>query len=166
DNPDATDALIRAYTLYNMPPNPEKNSRMVALYERAVELDPSSAPALAGLAEVLLASVQTTTSDDPTASFKSRRAEDLLARADVLDQNEMRLQLPRTFLLTKQGRCAEAMQAARRVIEAHPVLSGPYQWLGVCLMREGRMEEAVQRFEQAIRTNPRTPQIDTRYRGM
>jgi len=28
------------------------------------------------------------------------------------------------------------------------------------------MAEAVQRFEQAIRTNPRTPQIDTRYRLM
>ncbi len=31
DNPDATDALVRAYALYNMPPNPEKQSRMVAL---------------------------------------------------------------------------------------------------------------------------------------
>jgi TolB-like protein/DNA-binding winged helix-turn-helix (wHTH) protein/Tfp pilus assembly protein PilF len=166
DNPDATDALIRAYTLYNLPPNPEKNSRMVALYERAVELDPSSAPALAGLAEVLVASVPLVTTDDPTAPFKFRRAEDLVARADLLDPHEMRLLMARTFLLTKQGRCAEAIQAAQRVIEAHPVLSGPYQWLGMCLMREGHLEEAVQQFEQAIRTNPRTPQIDTRYRLM
>ena len=166
DNPDATDALVRAYTLYNLPPNPEKNSRMVALYERAVELDPASVPALAGLAEVLLDSVQPMTSDDPTVPFKFRRAEDLVARADLLDPHEMRLLMARTFLLTKQGRCAEAMQAAQRVIEAHPVLSGPYQWLGNCLMRKGRMEEAVQRFEQAIQTNPRTPQIGTRYRLM
>ena len=166
DNPDATDALVRAYALYNMPPNPEKNSRMVALYERAVELDPFSAPALAGLAEVLVESLQKVAGDDPMAPFKFRRAEHLLARADLLDPNEMRLLMARTYLLTRQDRCAEAMQAARRAIEAHPVLSGPYQWLGMCLLREGRAAEAVQQFEQAIRTNPRTPQIDTRYRLM
>ncbi len=33
DNTDATDVLIRACTLYNMPPNPEKNSRMLVLYD-------------------------------------------------------------------------------------------------------------------------------------
>ena len=166
DNPDATDALVRAYTLYNMPPNPEKNSRMVALYERAIELDPSSAPALAGLAEVLLASVPTVTRDDPTAPLKFRRADELIDRADLLDPHEMRLLMARTLLLTRQGRCAEAMQAAQRVIEAHPILSGPYYWTGMCLLREGRAAEAVQQVEQAIRTNPRTPQIDTRYRLM
>ncbi len=139
---------------------------MVALYERAVELDPSSAPALAGLAEVLVSSVPTVTSDDPTAPFKFRRAEDLISQADLLDPNEMRFLMARTFLLTRQGRCAEAMQAARRAIEAHPILSGPYYWTGMCLIREGRAAEAVQQVEQAIWANPRTPQIDTRYRLM
>jgi adenylate cyclase len=166
DNPDATDALVRAYTLYNMPPNPEKNSRMVALYERAIELDPSSVPALAGLAEVLLASVPTVSRDDPTAPLKFRRAEELIDRADLLDPHEMRLLMARTFLLTRQGRCAEAMQAAQRVIEAHPILSGPYYWTAMCLLREGRAAEAVQQVEQAIWANPRTPQMDTRYRLM
>ena len=65
-----------------------------------------------------------------------------------------------------QSRCTELIAVAQRTIEAHPVLSGPYQWLGICLMREGRPAEAVQRLEQAIRTNPRTPQIDNRYRLM
>jgi hypothetical protein len=37
-----------------MPPSPQRQTQLVGLYERAVELDPSSAPALAGPAEALL----------------------------------------------------------------------------------------------------------------
>jgi tetratricopeptide (TPR) repeat protein len=166
DNPDATDALIRAYALYNMPPSPLKHDQLLGLYERAVALDPTSAAALGGLAETLLDSLPAVTSDDPTAPFKFRRAEELLGRADLLDPNEMRAMIARVFLLSRQDRCAEVISAARRTIEAHPVLSGPYQWLGICLLREGRPAEAVQQLEQAIRTNPRTPQIDNRYRLM
>ena len=98
DHPDATDALVRAYALYNMPPSPKKQTQMVGLYERAVELDPSSAPALAGLAEALLDSL-CRSSDDPTAPAKLRRAEELVGRAEILEPNEMRVMFARTFLL-------------------------------------------------------------------
>src|SRR4051794_3186192 len=54
DNADATDALIRAYALYNAPPSPQKHNQLLALYERAVALNPSSAAALGGLADTLL----------------------------------------------------------------------------------------------------------------
>jgi TolB-like protein/tetratricopeptide (TPR) repeat protein len=166
DNPDATDALMRAYTMYNMPPSAEKNSQLVPLYERAVELDPSSAPALAGLAEALLESLPAMTSDDPTAPFKLRRAEALLARADLIDPNEMRAAIARPYLLVKQDRCVEAIAAAQRAIEAHPVLSGTHFWLGNCLLREGRAAEAVRSLEQAIRVNPRSPHVNGRFRQM
>ncbi len=70
----------------------------------------------------------------------------------------------RTFLLGKQDRCSELIPAARRAIEAHPNSGGTRQWFGVCLLRDGRAAEAVRHFEQAIRVNPRSPQIDNRYR--
>jgi hypothetical protein len=91
----ATDALVRAYALYNMPPTPQKHAQLVALYERAVALDPSSAPALAGLAETLLDSLPAVSSDDPAAPFKLRRAEELLNRADLINPNELRLLVAR-----------------------------------------------------------------------
>ena len=166
DDRDATDALIRAYALYNAPPSPQKHDRLLALYERAVALNPSSAAALGGLAETLLDTLPAVISDDPTAPFKFRRVEELLGRADLLDPNEMRAMIARVYLFSRQDRCAEVVSAARRTIEVHPVLSGPHQWLAICLLREGRPAEAVQRLEQAIRTNPRTPQIDNRYRLM
>jgi len=163
DSVDATDALIRAYALYNMPPSPQKHEQLLALYERAVALNPSSAAALGGLADTLLDTLPVG-GDDPATPFKLRRAEELLNRASLLDPNELRIQFPRIHLLGLQGRCAELISVAERTIEAHPVLSGAYQWLGICLLREGRPAEAMQWLEQAIRTNPRTPQIDNRYR--
>ncbi len=164
-NPDATDALVHAYALYFMPPSPQKRTRLVALFERAVELDPSSALALAGLAEALLDSL-TFYGDDPTAPEKLRRAEDLVSRAELIDPTNKMVMWTRVFLLGMQRRCAEVVPAAHRAIEAHPHLSGTAQWLGICVLREGRPAEAVRWFEQSIRTMPFNPQIHIRYRLM
>ena len=166
DHPDATDALVRAHALYNMPPSPQKQTQLVGLYERAVELDPSSAPALAGLAEALLDGLPAVSSDDPTVPAKLRRTEELVSRAELLDPNEMHVMFARTYLLGTQGRCTEAIPAARRAIEAHPNRPGTEQWFGICLLRDGRAAEAVRHFEQAIRVNPRSHELDNRYRYM
>jgi adenylate cyclase len=53
-NPDAADLLLQARALYDRPPSPQRMTQVVALYERATKLDPSSVEALAGLAEALL----------------------------------------------------------------------------------------------------------------
>jgi len=49
---------------------------VIARLERALELDPSSAVGMAGLAEALLSSVNLW-SDDPAAPAKIRRAEEV-----------------------------------------------------------------------------------------
>jgi TolB-like protein/DNA-binding winged helix-turn-helix (wHTH) protein/tetratricopeptide (TPR) repeat protein len=165
-NPDATDALLRAYALYFMPPSPQKKTRLVALFEQAVELDPASALALAGLAEALLDSLPFLIGDDPTAPAKLRRAEELVSRAELIDPNHKMVMWTRTFLLGKQERCAELVPAAHRAIEAHPRLTGTTQWLGICLLREGKAAEAIPWFEQSIRAMPFNPQIHIRYRLM
>jgi adenylate cyclase len=166
DHPDANDALVRAHALYNMPPSPQKQTQLLGLYERAVELDPSSAPALAGLAEALLDGLPVVSNDDPTVPARLRRAEELVSRAELLDPNEMHVMFARTYLLGKQDRCPEAIPAARRAIEAHPNRPGTEQWYGICLLRDGRAAEAVRHFEQAIRVNPRSHELDNRYRYM
>lgn len=166
DNPDATDALVQAYALYFMPPSPQKRTRLVALFEKAVERDPVSAVALAGLAEALLDSLPSFSGDDPTAPAKLRRSEELVGRAELIDPNNKMVMWTRTFLLGIQGRCAELVPAALRAIEAHPRLSGTTQWLGICLLREGRAAEAIPWFERSIRVMPFNPQIYIRYRFM
>jgi predicted Zn-dependent protease len=119
-------------------------------YERAVQLDPSSAETLAGLAEALLESVPYWSTDDPTAPAKFRRAEQLIGQAELLRPDNLRVMLARVFLLLRQARCPELIPFAQRASEAHPLLSSLYVSQGVCLLFAGRAAEAVARFKQAI----------------
>ena len=64
-NPDVADLLLQARALSNRGFTPQLLNQELALYERAVKLDPSSAIALAGLADVLLDSIPVWT-EDPT----------------------------------------------------------------------------------------------------
>jgi TolB-like protein len=161
-NPDAADVLLRARALGNRPPSPELQAELLALYARAVELDPSSARALAGLAEALLDSI-VTWDEDPTVPVKLRRAEELIARAELLRPDDMKVMWARVYLLGMQGRRAEVIPAAQRVIEAYPNLSGPHLWMGISLTHAGRAADAVAAFQRAIRISPRSPHIHSRY---
>ena len=158
-NPDVADILLRARSVYNRPPTPQRQDELVALYERAIELDPNSAAALAGLAEALLDGFANV--EDPTNPEKMRRAEELIKRAELLRPDDMMVMWTRVYLLGWQDRCPELMVAAQRAVEVHPTLTGPRQWRGICLMRMGRPAEAIPELEQAIRINPRNPGIET-----
>ena len=92
-NPDVTDIVLRALSLEAIPPNPQRRSQIISLYERALELDPSSAMALAGLAESVVDSISI--SKDPTAPEKFRRAEELVQRAEQLRPYDMRVMFAR-----------------------------------------------------------------------
>ena len=167
DHPDATDALVRAHALYNMPPSPQKHTQLVGLYERAVELDPSSAPALAGLAEALLDSLPAVSNDDPTVPAKLRRAEELVSRAELLDPNEMHVMFARTVPAWDAGpvrRKRSRLRGApsRRIPTAPAPNSGS---ASACCATAERLKRSTS-FEQAIRVNPRSHELDNRYRYM
>jgi adenylate cyclase len=163
-NPDLTDLLLRARWLNNLPQNPQRDAQKIDLLERAVELDPFSATALAGLAEALLDSGSGPISDDPTASDKLRRAEDLVRRAEQLRPNDMLVMFTKVYLLGKQFRCSEVVPAAQRAISAYPNINSTHYWLGICFMFDGRAAEAIPEIEQSIRLNPRNSYVWNRYR--
>ena len=75
-NPDATDILLRARALDKLPRNPQRQAEIVALFERAVELDPMSATALAGLGQALLDSfaLNALTTRPDRRSFAERKS--------------------------------------------------------------------------------------------
>src|SRR5262249_27148842 len=153
-NPEVADLLLRARSIWLRPHTPEQLAGQVPLLERAVELDPNSATALAGLAEALLDSFYNQ-GEDPTAPDKFRRAEELLKRAELLRPDRGIVMWVRVYLLGRQDRCQEAIPAAQRTIEVYPGGGGSNQWLGICLMRMGRAAEAITQFQQAIRIHPR-----------
>jgi TolB-like protein/class 3 adenylate cyclase/tetratricopeptide (TPR) repeat protein len=161
-NPDAADILLRARALNNVPHNLQVHAELVELYERAVALDPSSATALAGLAEALLDSI-VAWDEDPTVPGKLRRAEQLITQAELLRPDDMNVMWARVYLLGMQGRRAEVIPAAQRAIETYPNLGGPHLWMGICLTHAGRAEDAIPEFERAIRISPRSPYSHMRY---
>jgi TolB-like protein/class 3 adenylate cyclase/tetratricopeptide (TPR) repeat protein len=161
-NPEVSDLLLQARSLYHQPVTPETQSQIVTLYERAVELDPSSAAGLAGLAEALLDTPFQ--ADDPTAAFKIRRAEQLLTKAEQLRPDDEKVMWVRVYLLGAQRRHPEAMQAARRAIEdALRNHSGTHFRLAMCLLCEGKAADAIPALEQALRLNPRNPHNSNRF---
>ena len=165
-NPDVTDILLRARSIYNRPVTPARQAELVPLYERAVELDPSSATALAGLAEALLDSIIGNLPADPAAPVTLRRAEELLSRAELLHPEDITVMWVRVYLLRAQNRCPAVIASARRAIEAYPSFSATHFAVGSCLLSMGRSAEAIPELEYAIRINPRNSNNFTRYQEM
>jgi adenylate cyclase len=159
--PDAADVLLQARALDYRPVTPQTQRQLLALYERAVQLDPSSAQALAGLANAILDSIFTI--EDPTTPAKLHRAEELVAQAELLRPDLVIVMWARVFLLGRQNRCPELIPAAQTLNEANPNWSGGHLWLGICLLADGRAADAIPEFERAIRINPRNPQNFNRY---
>ena len=54
DNPDALDLLLRAWTLFKKPADPELLKQTTELLEQALQLEPSSVPVMLSLADRLL----------------------------------------------------------------------------------------------------------------
>jgi adenylate cyclase len=164
-NPDVSDIQLSARALLHRGATPQLASQAASLFERALELEPNSVTALAGLAEALVDSGGRFW-DDPAAPARVRRAEELLTRAELLRADDGKVMWVRVYLLGVQGRYAEAIAAAQGAIAAHPNSPGPYYWLGLCLMFNGRAAEAIVEFKQAIRIHPRNPHNHNRHYGI
>jgi adenylate cyclase len=165
-NMSATDIELRARALRsNLAPSPQRWTEVVSLYERATQLEPSSVTALTGLANSLIDAAHSKF-EDPTTAEKYRRADELIARAELLHPDHMEVMCARVYLLGKQGRYAELVPIAQRGIELYPIRTNFSLWLGTCLMRTGRAEDAIPQLEREIRLSPRNAQIHARYELM
>jgi TolB-like protein/class 3 adenylate cyclase len=161
-NPDGFDLMLQARALQQRPHSLDLEKQILALYEGAVRLDPSLATALAGLAEALL-DTNSSVAEDPAVPARFRRAEELVAKAELLQPQNQKVMWARVYLLAGEQRCDEVIPAAKRTIELYPTNSGPIYRTGLCLLRAGRAAEAIPVFEQAIRMNPRNGQNFSRY---
>jgi TolB-like protein/tetratricopeptide (TPR) repeat protein len=162
ENLNVEDVLLLAQSVYNMPSSPRKYERLTALFERALELDPSSLRGMTGLAEALLNSTSRWT-DDPMDDAKLRRAGALIDQAEALRPNDRMVMLARLQLLGKRDTCSELFPVAGRVKEWHPSLSSPDFFQGLCQLRAGDPRAAIESFEASIRVHPRNPEVDSRH---
>jgi adenylate cyclase len=155
NNPDAFDIVLRARSLRLQPPNARRIAEILQLYEQALQLDPSSVPAMAGLAESMIEN-----QDFNSGGRKDmlERTAELLARARTIEPRSEAVQAVSVHWLQRQdGRCMETADAAQKLIEAYPNNVLGYRALARCLAVLGKADEAIPLIEKSLHLNPRDP---------
>jgi TolB-like protein/DNA-binding winged helix-turn-helix (wHTH) protein len=162
-NPDAFDLILRARSINHLTPNPQRDKEQLALYERALLLDPLSVEAMAKVAYFL--------TDAGWSSFANvQRAGRLLEQARALEPRSAQVLNSAVYWLRSVGRCVEAIEAAEHAIRLDPnrlrMYTGVYNELAVCKTRAGHAEEELALQALADQLNPRSPFKSNRYRRM
>jgi hypothetical protein len=96
------DLLLQASALYNRMWDTYQLPTVIALYKRALQSDPLSVEALAGLAQTLLDNIAGL--DDPATPATFRRVEALVAKPESLQPGALSVIYARGFLLQWQER--------------------------------------------------------------
>jgi adenylate cyclase len=162
DQSDVLDYILRARALYlGNAPTRSIYAQQIALYERALALDPGSRKVQGFLAWQLAARVL----DQMTGSADSdiARAETLANRALAAVPTTALAHFAKAQVLRAQQRFEQA------IAEYETVLSLNRNWveaiaaLGHCKLMAGSIEEAIAAQERAIRLSPRDPKIWSYY---
>jgi adenylate cyclase len=151
--PDATltadDLLLKVSALNNhLPITPAKNAESIAMLERALALDPTSAEVMISLADQILLPIF------QFSDFKSFN--DRLLRARTLANGAGALAADSESMLALQARILRAEGRADEALAAYaPMRSSGHFPVDVawCLIHLGRSAEAVPLLEEAIRLN-------------
>jgi TolB-like protein len=155
---DALDYILRARALYlGKVPTRQNYAEQIALYERALVLDPDSEKAQSYLAGQLAARVLEQMTDSADADLA--RAEALANRALARFPNRPLAHYAKGQVLRAQERFEEAIPEYETVVALNRNWMHAIAALGYCKFVTGSMEEAIPAQEQAIRLSPRDPQI-------
>jgi tetratricopeptide (TPR) repeat protein len=161
ENSDALDCVLRGRAASNRPQSRETYSASIALYERALVLDPQSADTQSALAAALAGRVLNNMTDSATVDFA--RAEGLTDQALAALPRSPLAHYAKGTLLRAQRRYAAAIP------EYETVLASDRNWayavfaLGQCRLFTGSIEETIPLTERAIRLSPRDPQLGVWY---
>lgn len=135
---------------------PEHQPEAIALFERAIELDPSFADPHAALAYALCVMNQNL-GDDPNSGRQSPmrlRSLQEARKATVLDANMDFAWVALARVSYALGQIEDAIAAANRAIEINPNLGLAYNWLGLSHLVIGEPSQAIQAFDQAVSVAP------------
>jgi adenylate cyclase len=161
DHPDALDYIFRARALGFKPNSRNVFAEMIALYERALALDPGSVEGQSRLAEVLAHRALDGMSDSRTADLA--RAEGLIGEALAASPNSPLAHFTKGEILRAQGRFSEAIPEFETVLAMDRNNAWALFALAHCKLNTGLIEQVIPLVEQAIRLSPRDPNIALMY---
>jgi DNA-binding winged helix-turn-helix (wHTH) protein/TolB-like protein/tetratricopeptide (TPR) repeat protein len=165
DNPDAFDLVLRGRAISLTPPSPDRETQELALFERALVLDPSYVPALVASADLLI---------DSDRIFSSlavmRRTEARLLRAREIAPEQPNALGEYLFFLRMVGRCPEVIELAQRAMQTIAdrgrASESINSSLGFCQMLSGHAEQEILLQQAALEAHPHTAWAFSRYRHM
>jgi TolB-like protein len=156
--PDALDYILRARALYLGRVGTRRNyAEQIALYERALALDPNSEKAQSYLAAQLSARVVDQMTD--SAASDLARAEALADHALAAFPNRPLAHYAKAQVLRAQHRFEEAIAEYETVVAFNRNWMHAIAALGYCKFMTGSIEEMIPAQETAIRLSPRDPKI-------
>ena len=149
--PEAYDLMLRGVEEYNTFTR-EAIARSRVLFERALQLDPSYARALANIALTHATDVNFYWTEDRESSI--RLGLEFAEKALALDDSIPQIYLTRSILYLSQRQYPAAIEAGRRTIEVHPEYADGQATLAFILSFDGQFEAALAALARARRINP------------
>lgn len=135
--------------------NPEGFHAARDLFIQSTELDPSFAPAHAGLALVCFFQIVRGTAAIPDSVFDELLAE--ARKAAALDQRDPLARTALGLAFMQHNQLGDSIAEHQAAIELNPNSSFARWSLGYALFRAERLEEALKEFDLALRLSPRDP---------
>jgi TolB-like protein/DNA-binding SARP family transcriptional activator/Flp pilus assembly protein TadD len=151
-DPIAADDALRGWAIVNRPYSRQNHAEARRLFERAIAKDPSTVPAMVGLAHVLAGYSKSPIED-------RRRADELLRQALDLEPNRADTHFVLGQLRRVQGHLREAAEAYQTAIKLDRNYARAYLLFGVTSALLGRPDETIPLAQHAMRLNPRDPNI-------
>jgi DNA-binding winged helix-turn-helix (wHTH) protein/TolB-like protein/Tfp pilus assembly protein PilF len=148
----AIDPTLRGWRLLKRIHTRDEPQRARALFEQALQIDPDSPSALAGLALSHITEVLALRSKTPDNQIAL--AAQAIDRSLTLQPNDPRANYVRSLVLSAQGRIDDAEQAIQRVLSLYPNQPRALQRLGFLRLQQGHPEEVAAPVTLSLRLNP------------
>jgi adenylate cyclase len=161
ENPDALEYILRGRAAGLKPASRDKHAEQIAMFERALALDPRSAEAHSLLATALINRLLNFPSDASDGDIK--RAEELAAKAVATSPHSALAHYAKGSVLRAQRRCREALPEYQTALALYRNYVEAIADIGRCKTFVGPIEEVIPAQEQAIRLSPRDPAIPLWY---
>jgi adenylate cyclase len=150
------DLVLRGRAVLNLPSSPATMIEARALFEQALNVQPTNVDGLAGVASTLV--FEFLNGYYGTGGDKRLlRAELLLDRALAIEPRHLMTLKAKAALRRAQGRFDDAIAAAEAVIAENPGEPWAYKEIGLTTLYLGRPEQALDWFAKAERIGPRDP---------
>jgi adenylate cyclase len=160
--PQTFDLILQARALTNLPPSPQRLAAALGFYEQALKTDPSSVPAMLGIADTLTRQM-ITYQGVWISGTELDRAASLIAAARALVPNSEGVMVSEARLLEAKERWPELMPVAQRLVEAFPNRVDGYDLLATAYRFMGLQDDALPLYRKAMRLDPRDPNVFDRY---